>query len=320
MKITVAGAGAFGTGLAIALARRGDVTLWARDAAHIAALQRDAQNARHLPGCKIPDALTLTADATCFAASDIVLLCIPTQHIKGFLRANSTALRDTYVVACCKGIDLATGRGPTDVIATELPDATAAILTGPSFAIDIAQGLPTALTLACTDPNAAEVLQKALTRPTIRMYRTTDVSGAQLGGALKNVMAIAAGATMGSGLGESARAAVITRGYAEMQKFAALRGAEPETLMGLSGLGDLILTCTSEVSRNYGFGLALGKGSEFDPTKTVEGAFTAQAVARIARDEALDMPICAAVDDLVQGRANVAEVLRILLSRPLKEE
>ncbi|MEP4196241.1 MAG: NAD(P)H-dependent glycerol-3-phosphate dehydrogenase [Aliishimia sp.] len=320
MNITVAGAGAFGTGLAIALARTGRVTLWGRNPDQMAELQTTRENARHLPNCRLPNALQPTADTACFETVELVLLCIPTQQITSFLRANAAALADRSIIACCKGIDLATGKGPADVIQNELPQAKVALLTGPSFAIDIAQGLPTALTLACLDPETAENLQRALTRPTLRIYRTTDVSGAQLGGALKNVMAIAAGATMGSGLGESARAAVITRGYAEMQKFAANRGADPETMMGLSGLGDLVLTCTSETSRNYSYGLALGKGEPFDPSKTVEGAHTAKAVAALAAGEGIDMPICVAVDDLVQGRANVSEVLRVLLSRPLKEE
>lgn len=320
MKIVVAGAGAFGTGLAIALARRGDITLWARDPAHIQALAQEGENARHLPGCKLPNALMLASSPTCFRDADIILLCIPTQRLGHFLVEHKADLGAQALIACCKGIDLATGLGPADVILQNMPDATAAVLTGPSFAIDIAQGLPTALTLACSDAIVAERLQTVLTRPALRLYRTSDVAGAQLGGALKNVMAIAAGATMGSGLGESARAAVITRGYAEMQTFAALSGADPETLMGLSGLGDLLLTCTSPGSRNYSFGLSLGKNTSFDASKTVEGTHTAAAVARIAEDRGLDMPISRAVDDLAQGRATVAEALRTLLSRPLKEE
>ncbi len=320
MRIVVAGAGAFGTGLAIALARKGDVMLWGRKPEHMDTLSAARENARHLPGCKLPSALEVTSDTGCIEGADIVLLCVPTQQISGFLKANVTALTGKSIIACCKGIDLETGLGPANVIAAHIPTAISAILTGPSFAADIAQGLPTALTLACSDPDAAESLQTTLTRPTLRMYRTTDVAGAQLGGALKNVMAIAAGASMGSGLGESARAAVITRGYAEMQRFAAFRGAEPETLMGLSGLGDLILTCTSPQSRNYSFGLSLGRCETYDPTKTVEGAHTARAVASLSEQHGLDMPISRAVDDLVQGRANVAEALRMLLSRPLKEE
>jgi len=295
MRIVVAGAGAFGTGLAIALARKGDVMLWGRKPEHMDTLSAARENARHLPGCKLPSALEVTSDTGCIEGADIVLLCVPTQQISGFLKANVTALTGKSIIACCKGIDLETGLGPANVITAHIPTAISAILTGPSFAADIAQGLPTALTLACSDPDAAESLQTTLTRPTLRMYRTTDVAGAQLGG-------------------------VITRGYAEMQRFAAFRGAEPETLMGLSGLGDLILTCTSPQSRNYSFGLSLGRCETYDPTKTVEGAHTARAVASLSEQHGLDMPISRAVDDLVQGRANVAEALRMLLSRPLKEE
>lgn len=320
MKIVVAGAGAFGTGLAIALARKGDVTLWGRNKKYIDTLSETRVNTRHLPGCKLPVTLKVTADSQCFENAEIVLLCVPTQQINDFLRLQAPFLTNASIIACCKGIDLETGQGPTEVISMRVPSARTAVLTGPSFASDIAQGLPTALTLASKEPDAAEALQKMLTRPTLRMYRTTDVAGAQLGGALKNVIAIAAGATIGSGLGESARAAVITRGYAEMLRFAAFRGANPETLMGLSGLGDLILTCTSTQSRNYSFGLSLGRSEIYDPEKTVEGAHTARAVANLAEAHGLDMPISVAVDDLVQGRANVAEALRTLLSRPLKEE
>lgn len=320
MKIVVAGAGAFGTGLAIALARQGGVALWGRDADHMEQMRADRINEKHLPGCAFPDSLEMSSDADIFRTAEIVLLCMPTQRLASFLRDHEDRLSGRTLIACCKGLDLTTGEGPAEVVAAHVPTASVAVLTGPSFAIDIAQGLPTALTLACRDADLAEELQEALTRPTLRLYRTTDVTGAQLGGALKNVMAIAAGATMGSGLGESARAAVITRGYAEMQRFAVLSGAEPETLMGLSGLGDLLLTCTSPTSRNYSFGVSLGKNTPFDPNKTVEGMHTAAAIAKIAKVRGLDLPISCVVDDLAQGRATVAQALRTLLSRPLKEE
>ncbi|MDM7255294.1 MAG: NAD(P)H-dependent glycerol-3-phosphate dehydrogenase, partial [Paracoccus sp. (in: a-proteobacteria)] len=192
-------------------------------------------------------------------------------------------------------------------------------LTGPSFAADIARGLPTALTLAGADAEAGEALQEALSTPTIRLYRTTDVAGAELGGALKNVIAIAAGAAIGAGLGDSARAAIVTRGFAEMTRFATARGARAETLAGLSGLGDLVLTCTSDLSRNFRFGQALGEGAPFDPSITVEGAATARAVSRIAPDTGVDMPISTMVAALSDGLP-VHEAMRALLSRPLKEE
>jgi glycerol-3-phosphate dehydrogenase (NAD(P)+) len=206
------------------------------------------------------------------------------------------------------------------VIEETLPGAQAALLTGPSFAADIAAGLPTALTLACKDTECAAHLQQALTTANLRLYRTTDTVGAELGGALKNVMAIACGAVMGAGLGESARAALMTRGYAEMQRLALGLGARPDTLAGLSGFGDLALTCTSPGSRNYRLGAAIGRGETFDPSVTVEGAATARAVADLARDMSLDMPITQVVTRMVDGDMSVTEAMADLLSRPLKEE
>ena len=196
----------------------------------------------------------------------------------------------------------------------------AAILTGPSFAADIARGLPTALTLAAADEGSAQRLQEQLTTPALRLYRTTDTIGAELGGALKNVVAIACGAAMGAGLGESARAALMTRGFAEMQRMAAYRGADPETLSGLSGFGDLALTCTSEGSRNYRLGLSLGAGEPFDSSTTVEGASTARAMAQVAEEAGIEMPITAAVAAVLDNRLDVPSAMRSLLTRPLKEE
>ena len=201
-----------------------------------------------------------------------------------------------------------------------LPGSTAAILTGPSFARDIALGLPTALTLACRDASEAERLQHLLSTPCLRLYRTTDVTGAELGGALKNVIAIAAGATIGKGYGASARAALMTRGFAEMQRLAAYRGADPTTLMGLAGFGDLTLTCTSDQSRNYRFGHAWGAGDRWEDAGTVEGVKTAGAVARIAADAGIDMPITTLVAAVVAGETHIDAALRTLLARPLKEE
>ena len=194
------------------------------------------------------------------------------------------------------------------------------MLTGPSFARDIARGLPTALTLACTEPDVAAQLQAALSTPTLRLYRTTDVIGAELGGALKNAIAIGCGAVMGAGLGDSARAALMTRGFAEMQRIAAVMGADAETLMGLSGLGDLTLTCTSDQSRNYRLGLALGAGTDFDAAITVEGAATARALRKLAADLDVDLPVCMAVADLVDHQVDINGAIDRLLARPLKEE
>ena len=201
-----------------------------------------------------------------------------------------------------------------------VPDCQSALLTGPSFAHDIACGLPTALTIACADDMVGRQLQQQLTTSNLRLYRTTDTIGAELGGAIKNVIAIACGAAMGAGLGDSARAALMTRGYAEMQRMALPLGARPETLAGLSGFGDLTLTCSTQASRNYRFGVALGQGVGFDPKITVEGAATARATLRRARDMQIEMPITAAVVGLLEGAIDISQAMEILLSRPLKEE
>jgi glycerol-3-phosphate dehydrogenase (NAD(P)+) len=222
------------------------------------------------------------------------------------------------LVACCKGVDLTSLRGPVAVIEGRRPGAQAAILTGPSFAADIARGLPTALTLATRGER--EALQELLSTPTLRVYRTDDVIGAELGGALKNVVAIAAGTVIGAGLGDSARAALMTRGYAEMVRLALALGARAETLAGLSGFGDLVLTCTSAQSRNFRYGTALGSGEPFDPKLTVEGVATACAVVKLAATLDIDMPITAMVNALALGRIALNDAIGQLMSRPLKQE
>lgn len=321
MSVGIAGAGAFGTALAITLARAGrEVTLWARDETHVAAMQNARENAARLPGCALPENVTVTAQIADLAGAEAVLLAVPMQQLRGFLTAHPTTLNRGALVACAKGVSLETGTGPTAIIADACPDATPAVLTGPSFAADIARGLPTALTLACRDPQAGQALQALLSTPTLRLYTSTDTTGAELGGALKNVIAIAAGIVIGAGLGDSARAALMTRGFAEMQRLARASGAETETLSGLSGLGDMVLTCTSAQSRNFRYGHALGKGDSFDAGITVEGAATARAVARIAADRNIDMPITAMVAHLLDGRLTIAQAAEALLTRPLKEE
>lgn len=317
MSISVLGAGAFGTSLAIALGTKGSVTLWAREPSD---MQLTRENKARLPECRFPDGLTVTGDLVTALASDIVLLALPLQKLRGFLHEHADAFTNKTLVACCKGIELSTGKGPVQIIAEEVPSAQAAILTGPSFAADIARGLPTALTLAVADDAVAQDLQTQLTTPTLRLYRTTDTIGAELGGALKNVVAIACGTAMGAGMGESARAALMTRGYAEMKRMAAHRGADPDTLAGLSGFGDLTLTCTSEGSRNYRLGLSLGRSEEFDAGTTVEGAATARAVAKVAQNSGLDMPITMAVAGLLDKTLDVKTAVHSLLTRPLKEE
>lgn len=317
MSVCVLGGGAFGTSLAIALATKGPVVLWARDPAD---MQVTRENKARLPDCPFPDDLTVTGNLATALHADTILLVLPMQKLRGFLHDHAPALGHKSLVACCKGIELSTGKGPVQIITEEVPSAQAAILTGPSFAADIARGLPTALTLAVADDTVAKDLQKQLTTSTLRLYRTTDTIGAELGGALKNVVAIACGTAMGAGMGGSARAALMTRGYAEMKRMAEYRGADPDTLAGLSGFGDLTLTCTSEGSRNYRLGLSLGRGEDFDAGTTVEGAATARAVAQVAKDAGLDMPITMAVAGLLDKTLDVKTAVHSLLTRPLKEE
>jgi len=317
--IVVAGAGAFGTALAMALSPGREVTLWGRDRAAMAAMARGRANPR-LPGATLPEGLRPTADAGALEGAGIVLLAVPAQALRGFLAEHAGALAGRALVACGKGIDLATLQGPSALIAAAVPSAVPAVLTGPSFAADIARGLPTALTLACVDASEGARLQAALSTPALRLYRTTDVIGAELGGALKNVVAIACGACLGAGLGESARAALLTRGFAEMRRLALRLGAEAETLMGLSGMGDLVLTATSTGSRNLRYGLALGRGEAFDGRVTVEGVATARAAAALGARLGVALPVTEAVAALVEGRATVAQALRALLDRPLREE
>ena len=318
--IGVMGAGAFGTALAVALSVNGPVRLLARDADHAAAMQATRQNANRLPGITLPDTLMATAVASALRDCDTILLAVPTQTLRANLTLHAGLLSGKTLVACCKGVELGTEASPTRIIAGTVADATPAVLTGPSFAADIAQGLPTALTLACADRATGNALQQALSTPTLRLYRTTDVVGAELGGALKNVIAIACGAVIGAGLGESARAALMTRGFAEMSRMATAMGAQPETLVGLSGFGDLALTCTSGQSRNLRYGLSLGRGEDYDGTITVEGVATAHATLARARTLGIDMPVTAAVAALAQGELRVDQAMDMLLSRPLKEE
>lgn len=310
--IAVLGAGAFGTALAVALSTVAPVTLWGRETG----FGRD--NPR-LPGVTLPEAVRVTDDLSAIEAGTL-LIAVPAQALGAFAAAHAARLDGRRLVSCAKGIDLATGQSPARLLAAACPAATVAVLTGPSFAADIARGLPTALTLACADAVAGRALQHDLSTPALRLYRTTDVTGAELGGALKNVMAIAAGAAIGAGFGDSARAAIITRGFAEMGRFAATQGARPDTLTGLSGLGDLILTATSAQSRNYRYGVALGQGAPFDAAVTVEGAATARALAALAARAGLDLPISTRVAALAEGRLDVKTAMNSLLSRPLKEE
>lgn len=320
-QISVVGAGAFGTGLAIALARGGAcVHLIGRNARAAEKMQTKRENTHRLPGASFPEGLTVTAAHDSLPKAKAILLAVPMQQLSGVVSDMQDVLGGAPLVACCKGVDLSTLSGPIDVMERARGLGGHAVLTGPSFAADIAKGLPTALTLACQNENLAEQLQHLLATPVLRLYRTTDTIGAELGGALKNVVAIAAGVTIGAGLGDSARAALMTRGYAEMTRLALSLGARAETLAGLSGFGDLVLTATSEQSRNFRYGLALGQGADFPSDVTVEGATTARAVTKLAEEHKIDMPITATVAALVEGGVTIEGAVKALLTRPLKEE
>lgn len=320
-EISVLGAGAFGTALAISLARSGrDVLLWARSEEAAADMQKRRENAVRLPGKPFPDRLNITADLARATETPILLLAVPMQKLASFAEANKTLFQHKTLVACCKGVDLSSDRGPLAVLEDTVPSATVAILSGPSFAVDIADGLPTALTLAARDKERVAALQTSLSTDNIRLYSSLDPLGVEFGGALKNVIAIACGLAIGAGFGESARAALMTRGFAEMQRLAFKLGADPATLSGLAGFGDLVLTCTSEKSRNYSHGLKLGQGMEIDPTVTVEGVATAKAVVHLSQSLGVDMPITSAVTQIINGHVSISEAVEMLLSRPLKRE
>lgn len=318
MSITILGAGAFGTALAVTIGRERPLTLWARDTKALI----DRRESPRLPGAVLPENVSVTADLDTALCAQTILFAMPMQALAPFASGVTQRMSGKALVACCKGIDLSALHGPAAVLAGRWPEAQSAILTGPSFAADIAHGLPTALTLASADEEVSKQLQALLSTSSLRLYRTTDVVGAELGGALKNVIAIAAGIVVGAGLGDSARAALMTRGFAELSRFAAGLGARTETLMGLSGFGDLILTCTSQQSRNFRHGLALGAGTAPDPRVTVEGVATAEAVMRRAKHFGIvdEMPLTAMVAQVTQGQMTVAQAIRSLMSRPLKEE
>lgn len=320
MTIGVIGAGAFGSALAITWARAGqEVILYGRDAEAMKRSEVDRE-VRRLPGAILPVGITCTTDLPKACQAETLVFALPAQQLSSLLGQSFDVIADQALVACCKGIDLTTMTGPVAVMQKVFPDNPTAMLTGPSFAADLANGLPTALTLACGNESAGVALQHKLSTRNLRLYRTLDTVGAEFGGALKNVMAIACGMTMGAGLGESARAALITRGFTEMTLLAERCGASSETLAGLSGFGDLVLTCTSPQSRNYSYGFALGRGDSFDKTVTVEGVTTAKAVGGLAASLGLDMPIVQGVTDVISGQMNVTQTLGSFMARPLKEE
>lgn len=320
MTIAVIGAGAFGTALACALADAGnEVLLWSRSAQQAKTSAKTRKTPR-LPDITLPKGVSPISNLSTAANADILLLTVPAQKTAKFLTKHVDQLPKVPLVLCAKGIDLQTFQLQTDIAATLAPDHPVAVLTGPGFATEIARGLPTALTLACEDPKLGESLQRQLSTDRLRLYLSTDTTGAQLGGALKNVIAIGAGIVIGAGLGESARAALMTRGFAEMRRLGVAMGGMDETFNGLSGLGDLALTCASEMSRNFAQGLALGSGDTQANGKTVEGVATAEAACTLAKRHNVEMPVAQVVAAILARKITVDEAMDALLSRPLKQE
>ncbi|OAN50240.1 glycerol-3-phosphate acyltransferase [Paramagnetospirillum marisnigri] len=326
-SIGVVGGGAWGTALALTARRAGrDVVLWAREASVVEQVNAAHVNSDFLPGVELDPAIRATANMAEVAECDAVLLVSPAQHLRAACRALAPHWRSGVpAVICAKGIELATCALMQDALAAELPTAVVAVLSGPTFAIEVARGLPTAITLACADAELGRKLVEALGTPSFRPYWSDDLVGSQVGGAVKNVLAIACGIVEGRGLGDNARAALITRGLAELTRLAMAKGGRPETLMGLSGLGDLILTASSTQSRNYSLGFALGQGRALadilgERRSVTEGVTTAGAVMDMSARLGVDMPICAGVDAVINKGVSLDDAIRALLSRPFRSE
>ncbi|MGE4314031.1 MAG: NAD(P)H-dependent glycerol-3-phosphate dehydrogenase [Pseudobdellovibrionaceae bacterium] len=324
--ISVIGAGAWGTALAQALALSGkEVTLWAREDNVAQSINDSNENKTYLPGTSLSQRIMATSDLSRAASSDILLIVTPAQHVRATLQSMAPTVKDgTCVVLCAKGIEIDTGLPLSKVAAEILPHAQISVLTGPTFAAEIAKGLPSAMTLACADKDAAKALRETLSTKTLRLYVTDDVLGAQIGGAVKNVIAIACGIIHGLGFGESARAALVTRGLAEMGRLASAMGAKRETLMGMCGMGDLMLTCSSMQSRNFSLGAALGGGKSLadilaERKSVTEGVHTAHALITLAQKNAVEMPIAEAVYACLTGAKSVHDIVNDILERPLPE-
>jgi glycerol-3-phosphate dehydrogenase (NAD(P)+) len=322
----VVGAGAWGTALAHLAAGNGvDTLIWAREPAVAASINDRAENEVFLPGARLHPALKATSDLAALAGCEAVAFVAPAQFARALFGPLRAILGAAPVALCSKGIEQATGQLMTDVLAEAWPEASPAVLSGPSFAADVAKGLPTAVTLAAARREEGERWIGALGAPHFRPYLSDDLIGAELGGAAKNVLAIAAGAVDGKGLGASARAALIARGFAEFQRLGLALGARRETMAGLSGLGDLILTATSEQSRNFSLGAALGRGRPLadilrERNSIAEGVATAPALVRMARAAGVEAPVAEAVADLVSGARDLDAIIAALLARPFKRE
>jgi glycerol-3-phosphate dehydrogenase (NAD(P)+) len=322
LSIAVLGGGAWGTALAMQMRRAGHrVKLWARDAETVASLKL-GENRRYLPGVRIDAGIEATTDiAAALQGVGCVLAAIPAQALRGVLDAASGTMPEAVpLVLCAKGIERDTGALLSAIADELLPANPVAALSGPSFATDVAKGLPTAVVIAARREALAAELAQRFSTDMFRCYSTGDLVGVEIGGALKNVFAIAAGAVTGAKLGASAQAAMVTRGFVELRRIGQAFGAEPETLMGLSGLGDLLLTCSSAQSRNFAYGLAIGRGESLSGLPLAEGAATAGIASRIARERGIDTPIIAAVAAILDGAITINEAVAGLMSRPLKNE
>ena len=323
-RISVLGGGAWGTALALTCARAGrSVTLWEYDAGNAEHLEKQRES-RFLPGIRLDDTIKVTRALAEASRADAILLVVPAQAMRSTVKSLAQTVPDgTPLIACAKGIEHGTHKFMTEIIAEFAPRAVPAILSGPSFAADVARGLPTAVTLAAADSKLAEALAHAINTGSFRPYHSSDVRGVEIGGAAKNVLAIASGIVTGRGLGASAAAALTTRGFAELVRFGRAFGAKPETMMGLSGLGDLILTCSSPQSRNFSCGVALGKGEKTSTAahgKLAEGVFTAPVLLEMAREKNVEMPISAAIAAVLADKISVDDAIESLLTRPIRAE
>lgn len=325
VQIAVLGAGAWGTALALQAARAGHgVALWARDPGRVSAIDMARENVRYLPGVPLPAGLVLTADlAAALQGAEAAILAVPVQHLRTFL----AGLPETAppLVLAAKGVEQSSLLLPLEVVEALRPSRAAAVLSGPNFAHEVAAGLPAAAVLASRDPGLRERIGDLLATPAFRLYGSDDPIGVQVGGAAKNVIAIAAGAVIGAGLGENARAALVTRGVAELSRLAVALGGKAETAAGLSGLGDLLLTACGPASRNTSLGMALGRGRSLaevlaERVSVTEGVATAPAMLARAAAAGVELPICAAVADLLAGRLTVTEAMGRLLARPRRDE
>lgn len=322
-KIAVMGGGAWGTALAAMAAASGHETwLYARDSKTVKTLNDQRRNPRYLGDIDLPEGIRASTDAkSVLHKADAVLAVLPAQLMRDGLSSLSELIPSSApIILCAKGIERGTGRLMSEVVAEVLPNHIIAALSGPSFATDVAAGLPTAVTIACEQQTIAEQLATLLSGPSFRCYSTTDLIGVEIGGALKNVLAIAAGAAIGRGYGASAQAALVTRGFAELRRIAQALGARPETIMGLSGLGDLMLTCSSSQSRNYSYGLAIGRGENLTNLPLAEGVASAPIAAELCHKHNIEAPIIAAVAALLAGQISIDEAVTALLNRPLKNE